>query len=95
LADIVNKPEAIVEEDPPFELRESEIRQLHKALAEGTSGFSVEQLVQCMAELVGEVIRNRGAWDKRVVVEAVRKVFEQSKRDIEEMQVMMEGSYEV
>lgn len=98
LANIVNNPEAIeaiIEEDPPFELREEDIERLHEALALETSGFSVEQLVQCMAELVGEVIRMRGAWDKRVVVEAVKRGFEQSKRDIEEMQVMMEGSYEV
>lgn len=93
LANLLNKP--IEEEDPPFEPREEEIRMLHEELAEKTSGFSVEQLVQCMAELVGEVIRSRAVWDKRVLVEGVRRVFEGVRGDIEEMQVLMEGSYEV
>jgi hypothetical protein len=62
-------------------------------LAEKTSGFSVEQLVQAMAECVNEVIRCRGEWDKRVVVGRVGAVFEEVRRDIEGMQVVMEASY--
>ncbi|KIW02667.1 uncharacterized protein PV09_06104 [Verruconis gallopava] len=88
LASILNKPET-----PRLELREHEIEMLHDMLADKTSGFSVEQLVQCMAELVNEVVRLSGEWDKRVVVQRLRDVFEECRRDIEEMQLVMDGSY--
>jgi SpoVK/Ycf46/Vps4 family AAA+-type ATPase len=94
LTNILNDP-LPAESEPRFKLREEEIQLLHEMLAEKTSGFSVEQMVQCMAELVSEVIRCRGEWDKRVVVERVGRAFEDVRKDIESMQVLMEGSYEV
>jgi len=97
IANLLNKEplEEVEEEYPPFEPREEEVAMLHEFLAKETSGFSVEQMVQCMAELTNEVIKRRRAWDKQVVIEAVRRVFNGVKTDIEEMQVVMEGSYEV
>jgi hypothetical protein len=89
LANLLNPPLR----EPTFELREEEITMLHELLAEKTSGFSVEQLIQLMAECVNEVIKCRNEWDKRVVIKRVRGVFEDCKRDIEDMQVVMEGSY--
>ena len=93
LANLLNKSDE--GPHPPLQMREDEIRHLHDVLADRTSGFSVEQLVQTMAELVGSVIDTRAEWDKRVVVEGVRRAFEGVREDIEACQVVMEGSYEV
>jgi SpoVK/Ycf46/Vps4 family AAA+-type ATPase len=93
VANLLNNP--LDEEEELFNAREEEVRVLHEMLAERSSGMSVEQCVQCMAELVGEVVRSAREADKRVVVGRVVEAFERCKGDIEACQVVMEGSYGV
>lgn len=56
--------------------------------------MSVEQLEQVMGELVCEVVRWRGEWDKEALVRALERKLREVKDDIVELQVLMSGSYE-
>lgn len=62
------------------------LHKLHAEIVERSSGFSVEQLEQMNAAVMGAVWRGRGEWNRMVLAEQVRKVFDECVEDIVECQ---------
>ena len=75
-------------------LNQTWLQDLHALMVDRTSGFSVEQLEQMNAAVMGIVWRKRGDWNRTVVGEVVRQVFNDTVADIEEWQKIAEGSQE-
>ncbi|KAK1756160.1 Tat-binding 7 [Echria macrotheca] len=61
-------------------------------LVDRTSGCSVEQLEQINRELMDEIWRTRGEWNRMKVLSALTSVFNDTIGDIELVQGMLEGS---
>jgi ATPase family AAA domain-containing protein 2 len=74
-------------------LTESIIQNLHEALSEESSGFSVEQLEQINTALMDTVWMMRGEWDRNTVAGKVEEVFNENAIDIKEMQAIMPASF--
>jgi len=67
---------------------------LQKNLVHASSGFSVEQLEQVLAALMRAVWKTRGEWNRNVAIRAVMEAFNETSRDVEEMQRVLGPSQE-
>lgn len=70
------------------------LHKLHSEVVERSSGFSVEQLQQMNAAVMGAVWKGRGEWNRMVLAEEVRKVFDACVEEIIECQRIAKMSQE-
>ena len=63
-------------------------------MVEVSSGFSVEQLEQMNAAVMGAVWHGRGDWNRTRLAEKVKEVFNKTADDIQECQKIANGSQE-
>jgi len=70
------------------------LAKLQKDLVHASSGFSVEQLEQVLASLMRAVWNTRGEWNRNVAIRAVMEAFNETSRDVEEMQRVLGPSQE-
>ncbi|KAJ5246998.1 hypothetical protein N7468_001981 [Penicillium chermesinum] len=73
--------------DQPF------IEQLHNALAQQTSGCSIEQLEQINSSLMDLVWQKRGEWDRTLVAKAISLSFDHVLKDIQAVQELGPSSH--
>lgn len=67
-------------------------QQLARRLVQASSGLSVEQLEQVMASLMNAVWDTRGDWNRNKALWRVRDAFNDTVRDIEECQLVLDPS---
>ena len=63
-------------------------------LTKGSSGLNVEQLEQLNRELMETIWKMRGEWNRAKVVYELTQVFNETVKDIEEMQKVLKASQE-
>jgi hypothetical protein len=63
-------------------------------LTEGSSGLNVEQLEQLNRELMETLWKERGEWNRTKVAYLLTTVFNETVKDIEEMQKVLRASQE-
>lgn len=68
------------------------VEELSMNIAKKTSGFTVEQLEQVNATLMGIIWTYRNQWNRDLVIKAVLKALEEVLEDILAMQRTMRGS---
>ena len=68
--------------------------ELLTRLTEGSSGLNVEQLEQLNRELMETLWKERGEWNRSKVAYLLTKVFNETVKDIEEMQKVLRASQE-
>jgi ATPase family AAA domain-containing protein 2 len=73
-------------------VHEGSIHQFLYKLVDRTSGCSVEQLEQINRELMDEIWRTRGEWNRMAVLSALTSVFNDTIGDIELIQGKLDGS---
>jgi hypothetical protein len=77
-----------------YVLDEGYLQKLAEDLVAKTSGCTVEQLEQINRELMEKIWQMRGEWNRSLVVTEVMEVFNETIKDIEEMQNILEQSQE-
>lgn len=75
-------------------IQEGQVLKFHEVVAEQTSGCTIEQLEQINRELMDEVWRKRGEWNRMKVLNSLTTVFNETIRDIELLQGMKPSSQE-
>ncbi|KAK0623011.1 hypothetical protein B0T14DRAFT_452347 [Immersiella caudata] len=73
-------------------VHEGSIQQFLYKLVDRTSGCSVEQLEQINRELMDEIWRTRGEWNRMAVLSSLTSVFNDTIGDIELVQGKLDGS---
>ncbi|EGY15047.1 hypothetical protein VD0002_g3205 [Verticillium dahliae] len=75
-------------------IHESRVEALHDELTSRTSGCTIEQLEQINRELMDEVWKTRGDWNRMTVLGCVTRVFNDTIKDIEDIQGLLQQSQE-
>ncbi|KAH8894979.1 AAA-domain-containing protein [Thozetella sp. PMI_491] len=75
-------------------IHEGPIYAFHQTLADRTSGCTIEQLEQINRELMEELWRTRGEWNRMTVLGTLTTVFNDTIRDIEDLQGFQHSSQE-
>lgn len=73
---------------------DAQVHELFEGLVRKSSGCSIEQLEQINRELMNCLWNNRGEWNRAVVVNKLREVFNETISDIESMQKILKASQE-
>jgi hypothetical protein len=68
------------------------LEDLYRKLVDGSSGCSIEQLEQLNRELMDSLWAQRGEWNRNKVAANLVDVFNETIRDIEEMQRVLQAS---
>ncbi|KKY16443.1 putative aaa family [Diplodia seriata] len=80
--------------EPRLILDEVHLDRFHAELVRRSSGLSVEQLEQVNAAMMAAVWKERGEWNRVRVINSVSEVFNETIRDIEEIQKVWPPSQE-
>ncbi|KAB2574252.1 putative AAA domain-containing protein [Lasiodiplodia theobromae] len=72
--------------EPQLILDEAHLARFHDELVHRSSGLSVEQLEQVNAAMMAAVWRDRGEWNRIRVIDCASTAFNETIRDIEEIQ---------
>ncbi|EEY22766.1 ATPase family AAA domain-containing protein 2B [Verticillium alfalfae VaMs.102] len=75
-------------------IHESRVEALHDELTSRTSGCTIEQLEQINRELMDEVWKTRGDWNRMTVLGCITRVFNDTIKDIEDIQGLLQQSQE-
>lgn len=73
-------------------IHEGQVENFLDDLTERTSGCTIEQLEQINRELMDEIWKTRGEWNRMKVLGSVKKVFNETISDIEHIQGLLEPS---
>jgi len=68
------------------------LEDLYRRLVDGSSGCSIEQMEQLNRELMESLWAQRGEWNRNKVAATLVEVFNETIRDIEEMQKVLQAS---
>lgn len=80
--------------EPLLIIDEELLTQFHKQLVHRSSGLSVEQLEQVNAAMMAAIWKERGDWNRIRVMHTASSAFNDTIRDIEEMQKVLPPSQE-
>jgi SpoVK/Ycf46/Vps4 family AAA+-type ATPase len=80
------------EQKPKLILDDAQLVALHQNLVSSTSGCSLEQLEQINASLMDAIWRNRGDYNRNVVLHKVQDAFNEIIADIQVMQDILKSS---
>jgi hypothetical protein len=80
------------EQKPKLILDDAQLVALHQNLVSSTSGCSLEQLEQINASLMDAIWRNRGVYNRNVVLHKVQDAFNEIIADIQVMQDILKSS---
>ncbi|KAL2752485.1 hypothetical protein ACRALDRAFT_1083226 [Sodiomyces alcalophilus JCM 7366] len=73
-------------------IHEGQVENFLDDLTERTSGCTIEQLEQINRELMDEIWKTRGEWNRMKVLGSVKKVFNETISDIEHIQGLLQPS---
>ncbi|KAK4637216.1 Tat-binding 7 [Fulvia fulva] len=82
--------ESILRASQKYILDAESLERFHGELVEKSSGLSLEQLEQVNAALMDVIWRQRGEWNRDLVWHEVQQCFNDTIRDIEELQEIMD-----
>ncbi|KAF2230676.1 AAA-domain-containing protein [Viridothelium virens] len=77
---------------PPLQLNRAYLAELHEELANRSSGLSVEQLEQVNAAIMDAIWKHKMDWNRNNVAVAVQEKFNETIKDIEEVQGIADPS---
>ena len=72
-------------------LHEGQVTEFLNVMADRTSGCTIEQLEQIYRELMDEIWRSRGQWNRMAVLMSLTTVFNETVEDIEKTQGVLLG----
>ncbi|OJD34459.1 aaa family [Diplodia corticola] len=89
-----SQPQDQQQSEPRLILDDAHLERFHDELVHRSSGLSVEQLEQVNAAMMAAVWNQRGEWNRVRVINSVSAVFNETIRDIEEVQKVWPPSQE-
>ncbi|KAK8249705.1 ATPase family AAA domain-containing protein 2 [Phyllosticta capitalensis] len=86
ISSLLNNSESQEQPQPKLILDESHLASLHDELARRSSGLSIEQLEQVNSVIMQAIWNLRGEWNRDIVLQRAMEAFNDTIKDIEEMQ---------
>ncbi|KAK7526746.1 Bromodomain-containing AAA ATPase protein [Phyllosticta citriasiana] len=92
ISSLLNNNESQEQPPPKLILDEDQLITLHDELSRRSSGLSVEQLEQVNSAIMQAIWSLRGEWNRNVVLQSAMVAFNDTIKDIEEMQRVFDPS---
>ncbi|KAK8160678.1 hypothetical protein BKA80DRAFT_204857 [Phyllosticta citrichinensis] len=92
ISSLLNNSESQEQPSPKLILDEDQLITLHDELSRRSSGLSVEQLEQVNSAIMQAIWNIRGEWNRNIVLQSAMVAFNDTIKDIEEMQRVFDPS---